>query len=71
MLFLLVTLSVIPDYIYILTTNVSLHYTVITVLVNGWLLSNDQQEIVSYIMAKTIYIRWDANDVRFVLNKHA
>jgi hypothetical protein len=36
------------------------------VLVDVGLLFNDQQEIVSYIMSKTIYFRWDDIDVRFV-----
>jgi hypothetical protein len=26
---------------------------------------------ISYIMARTSYIRWDENDVRFVLDQHA
>ena len=39
---------------------------------NQWVVFNAQLEICfSYIMARTIYIRWDDNDARFVLDQHA
>jgi hypothetical protein len=46
-----------------------------TFLLNGrvseWLLYNAKWVIFSYIMTRTSYIRWNDNDIRFVLDRHA
>jgi hypothetical protein len=38
--------------------------------VSEWLLLNVKWEMFDYIIARTSYIRWDYNDVCFVLDQH-
>ena len=43
---------------------------VLFLIMSDWLLFNHKWAIYSHIMARTSYIRWNDNDVYFVLDQH-